>query len=65
MSRLTTAMVDSFVWKHNQWKSFKVAANNMTLPAVSIPTLVKKIGRILVMQFENYFHVNRVHLVYL
>ena len=38
---LTTDHVDEFIRKHNSWKEFKSAANNMTLPNVTIPALTK------------------------
>ena len=41
LSNLTTETVDGFVQKHNQWKVFKEAASNMTLPSVTIPLLTK------------------------
>jgi hypothetical protein len=41
LQSLTTADVDGFVRKHNLWKEYKTAANNMTLPNVTIPTLTK------------------------
>ena len=38
---LTVNDVDILVNKHNEWKLFKEAASNMTLPSVKIPALTK------------------------
>ena len=38
---LTTNDVDDFVRKHNDWKNFKNSADNMSLPAVTVPKLTK------------------------
>jgi hypothetical protein len=41
INNLTTINIDEFVRKHNQWKEFKSAANNMALPNIDIPKLTK------------------------
>ena len=38
---LTVNDIDILVSKHNEWKLFKAAATNMTLPSVKIPALTK------------------------